>query len=303
MPILDAALAFALTMLVIATTVTTLVSLIQSALKVRRNVMKEMLDEYYQQELAPVIERELIRIKGGVDEKTGTQFKKLVAETKLFSDVELENLVEATTSEITERLKRSKLGAELMTKLKDKADAVFDAFGERYEAVGLKFTNSFRNTSRWWATGIAFLLALVINIDAFFIMDSYIQNQGLREAIIAQRDTFEQDYKDAQQLFDSQKDTITKEEFEAAFTDSQGQIDTLTSVGLPIGWSYFPHAGLMNPKSEEFTSKAGDPQAWVFWVIGILLTSGLAGLGGPFWYDTVSGISKAADVARKKRQE
>lgn len=250
-----------------------------------------------------MVERELIRIKGRVDKKTNDYFKDLADKTKLFSAAEMEGLAEATTSEITERLKRSDLGKELMTSLKEKADAVFDEFGKRYEAVGDKFTKSFRERSRVWATVTALVLALIFNIDSIFIIDSYIQNQGLREAVIAQRDSLEQDYKDALKTFEGQDDTITKAELEKEFSNSQTQLTTLTSIGLPIGWEYFPHVGLANPKAEEFTSKAGSMKAWFFWLMGIALTAGLAGLGGPFWYDAVSGISKAADLARKKRQE
>jgi hypothetical protein len=307
MPILDAALAFTLTMLIVSTVVTALIGFVQTLAGVRKTVMKEMLEEYYKTELLPVIKREMVRLKNVVDQNTATQLEQLADKTdtsKLFSDVEMKKLVDASTAEITERLKRSPLGTELMTKLGAEAEFVFNELGKRYEAVGEKFTLSFRNNSRWWASGVALILALVLNIDSIFIMDSYIKNQGLRDVVIAQRDTFEQNYKDLVSSFDAQDDTVTKEEVEKAFSESQDQITTLTSVGLPLGWKYFPHVGWKDSAAEEYTSR-DNSRGWTFWVLGILLTAGLAGLGGPFWYDAVAGVSRAADNARKgkKNQE
>jgi hypothetical protein len=48
------------------------------------------------------------------------------------------------------------------------------------------------------------------------------------------------------------KDSVTKEELKQAFKDSQEQLDVLTSVGFPIGWSIFPHSGLQDAESNEF---------------------------------------------------
>jgi hypothetical protein len=296
MPILDAALAFALTMLVISTTVTGLVHLLHLGAKTRRNVMKEMLEDYYKKELQPVIGREMVRLKGVVNAATEAELKKLAGDvdtSKLFSAEEIPNLVEASTSEIIERLKRSELGTKLMTDLKTEANTIFDELGKRYEAIGDKFTASFREKSKWWATGVALILALALNINSIFIMDSYIKDQGLRDAVIAQRDSIERDYTDLVSSMKAEGDTVTKKQLEDAFSTSQNQITSLTGIGLPIGWTYFPYVGF----------KDGTAKDWILWVLGILLTGGLAGLGGPFWYDAVRGISRAADAARKKKQE
>lgn len=305
MPILDAALAFALTMLVISTTVTAILAFLRFLAGTRRDVMKKMLEDYYKKELQPVINRELIRLKGVVSSATETKLKKLAGEidtSKLFSAEEIPNLVEASTSEIIERLKRSELGTKLMTDLKTEADTIFNELGKRYEAIGDKFTASFRDRSKWWASGIALILALVLNINSIFIMDSYIKDQGLRDAVIAQRDAIEQDYTDLVSSLEGQDDTVTRKELEDAFSDSQNKITSLTGIGLPIGWTYFPHIGWKDSTAKEFTGK-NNFEGWFYWVLGILLTAGLAGLGGPFWYDAVGGISRAADAARKKKQE
>jgi hypothetical protein len=307
MPILDAALAFALTMLVISTTVTAILTFFRFLAGTRATVMQKMLEEYYEKELQPVINRELVRIRGIGKDKLSEEVKKLASEittSNLFVDVDVNKLVEASTAEIIERLKRSELGKKLVTGLKTEANTIFDELGKRYEAVGARFTVSFRTNSKWWASGIALVLALVLNIDSIFIMDSYIKDQGLRDAVIAQRDSIQQDYTDLVSSMEGEGDTVTKKQLEDAFSTSQNQITTLTGIGLPIGWAYFPHIGLSDSQSKEFTDK-NNFRGWAFWVLGIALTAGLAGLGGPFWYDAVAGISQARDMARKgkKNQE
>lgn len=305
MPIFDAALAFALTMLLVSTVVSAIVTFLQYLAKLRRSEMKKMLEAYYENELQPVIKREMVRLKDCLDCETAAHLQSLASEVKtpcLFNELETKTLVSATTAEMTERLKRSPLGIELITRLGEKAESVFNELGKRYEAIGDKFTLSFRNKSRWWATGVAVFLALVLNIDSLFIIDSYIKNQGLREAVVAQRDTIEKNYKDLVDMFDEEKVTVTKDDVEQAFSQSQGQITMLTGIGLPLGWSYFPHIGFKDAATNEFTSR-DNIQGWSFWALGILLTGGLAGLGGPFWYDVVAGVSRVVDSARKTKDQ
>ena len=304
MPILDAALAFALTMLVVATVVTQIVRLVQNTAKLRSAELQKMLTEYFGKELRPVVQRELNRLKKNVN-LTDKVASELVGtandlnESELFDQNELATLIEVSTGELTERLKRSTLGQKLLTELGDQAQAVFDELGRRYEVVGDKFTESFRKYSRRWATGVALVLALAVNIDSVNIIDSYIRNEGIRQGVIAQRDSFVEDYNALVESLEKEKgkDSVTKEELAQAFSDSQEQLDVLTKVGFPIGWSYFPHSGFQEGESRDF-QRRNNFGGWVMWVLGILLTAGLAGLGAPFWFDTVTGISRVVQRAR-----
>ena len=307
MPILDAALAFALTMLVVAMVVSQIVRLLRNTAKLRNAELQKMLTQYFDEELQPVIKRELNRLKMSINydtvvsklAKTANNFKK----SELFDKTELATLIEVSTDELTERLKRSAFGQELLTELGDKAQAAFDELGRRYEVVGKKFTESFRKHSRYWASSIALVLALAVNIDSVHIMDSYIKNEGMRQVVIAQRDAFVEDYNVLIESLKKEegKDSVTKEELEQAFNDSQKKLDVLTSVGFPIGWSYFPYSGLQDGKSKEFQHR-NNLSGWGLWFFGILLTAGLAGLGAPFWYDTVTGISRVVQSTRATKK-
>jgi len=307
MPILDAALAFALTMLVVATVVTQIVSLLRNTVKLRNSQLQLMLKKYFNKELQPVVKRELNRLQKEVTENVASNLEEAVKDfnlSNLFISEQLTTLTEVTTEELTEKLKRSALGETLLKGLGDKAKAIFDELGRRYEVVGQEFTETFRKYSRRWATVVALLLALVVNIDSIHIVDSYIRDESMRQGVIAQRDAFVEDYNAliASLEKENARDSVTKEELEEAFSNSRGQLDFLTRVGFPIGWTYFPHAGLKEGKSNDF-ERRNNLGGWLMWMLGILLTAVLAGLGAPFWFDTVTGISRVVQKVRARQKD
>lgn len=300
MPILDAALAFALTMLVVATAVTQIVRFMRNTAKLRRSELQEMLTVYFNEELKPVVMRELNRVNKKVDSDVSTKLTeaaKEFSESELFDEVELAKLIEVSTDELTERLKRSTLGQKLLTELGDEAQTIFDELGRRYEVVGDKFTESFRKYSRRWATVVALILALAVNIDSIHIAKSYIRNESLREGTVAQMDAIVAKYDAKVASLDDAGGEGTRAALEQSLIDNREQIESLTSIGFPIGWSYFPHAGWQHRPPKDF-ERRNDFGGWVMWFLGILLTAVLAGLGSPFWYDTVTGISRVAQRAR-----
>jgi hypothetical protein len=305
MPILDTALAFALTMLVVATVVTTIVSALKNTAKLRNAVLNEMLKEYFYTEFKPVIERELCRLKKDLSQEAAIQLNSKAANLRRnvpFSQAELARLVRVTTEELTERLKRSDFGRELLSELGDKAQPVFDELAKRYEVLGDKYTDSFRSRSRNWAMLVALALALVFNIDSIHMVDSYIRHEGMRQAVIAQRDAFEQDYNTLVASLDGSDDsaTISRQQLEESFSNSRAQLNILTNAGFPIGPTYFPHVCREDGETLECRQR-NSLGGWALWVFGIGLTAGLAGLGAPFWYDAVRGISRAVEGTRMTR--
>jgi hypothetical protein len=313
MPYLDAALAFALTMLAVSTLVTQIVRLFRNTAKLRRQGLQDMLKDFFSNELQPVIQRELNRLKLTVGDQVVNGIKETLAKfdasPQLTKAVE-EKLTDMTTEEIAERLKRTELGQRLLTDLGDKAQAVFDELGKRYEAAGRRATESFRSKSRWWSLGVGVIVAFALNIDSIFIANTYMKNEGMRQAVIAQKDSLEAGYTELEGKLeaDEKKDSISKDEFDQAFQDAKAQLDIFTSAGFPIGYNYYPYVCLKEPETSICTERgmpasitvAGRkiPLGDLNWFIGIILTSLLAGLGGPFWYDVVAGISRAVQSTR-----
>ncbi|NJC98295.1 MAG: hypothetical protein FIB03_18515 [Anaerolineae bacterium] len=195
LPYLDATLAFALTMLAVATLVTYLVRVFKNTLSVRQEGMKQMLEEYFSEEFKPVIQRELNRLKTTVNSRVAAKLEETLKQYDTsIEKAKLEGLTDLATDELLEQLKRSELGQKILSDLGDHAIAIFDELGRRYEVVGWKATESFRNNSRTWSFIFALVIALVLNVDSLYIANSYVNNAGLTQAVIAQKDTFVQDY-------------------------------------------------------------------------------------------------------------
>jgi hypothetical protein len=292
-----------------------------------------MLDDYLTTELKPVVDREIARLKntasGTLAAGMGTLVDKLATKLPslappagntplppnhpLFTMEELKKLADLSTDEMVERLKRSEMGEKLLTELGDKAQAVFDELGKRYEAVGVKFTKSFREHSRVWATIVALIVAFALNVDTIFIADTYMKNEGIRQAVIAQKDSLEQGYKAVQKQFedDANKKEVSKEEFEQAFSDAKGQLDIFTSAGFPVGYSYYPYACAKHPDNLDCKERSLPTvilggkisiSGTLIWFVGCILTGLLAGLGGPFWYDVVGRISRTVQNVRDPKK-
>jgi len=298
MPFLDAAFAFALTMLVVATLVTQIVRLLRNTARLRREELQKMLDQYFKEEFQPVVTRELNRLQTAIGQKITDGLKKSLPDRASFlgtAQSGLETRVDIPLEELVEHLKRSPYGQKLLQDLGDKALSVFDELGKRYEIVGKAFTESFRKHSRTWSTVIALILALVVNIDSIRIGSAYIQNETLRDRVIAQKDVFVRDYNSLAATIQKEegKKALTGQDIEQAFKDSKQQFNAVMSSELPVGWSYFPHCYFQadGSTSKDYLDRKS-LSGWLLWMLGIVGTAWLAGLGGPFWYDAVAGISR-----------
>jgi AcrR family transcriptional regulator len=308
MPILDAALAFALTMLLVATVVSQTINLMRRLARTRRKRMAAMLKEYFESEIKPVVDREMHRLSDRLDARVTNVLSDAagkLTETDLFHPDELDHLERVSTAELIEKIRRSKLGAELLTELNEEAKTIFDELGRRWDVVGDRFTESFRTHTRYWATAVALLLALALNIDSIFILDSYIRDHRVAEAVTARIDEIRTD---AERAIDAARDTsATLVGDTLTFQRLEAQIDRLTQAGLPIGWHYYPHACVVTSTDPATDRSARDAcsarsglSGLVLWILGIGLTAGLAGLGAPFWYDAVNGVARIARLGRTR---
>ena len=113
----------------------------------------------------------------------------------------------------------------------------------------------------------------------------------------------------AEAIAASGDDPTTKAELEQAITDMKEQRKYVGGLGIPVGFDYFPHACLFAADgSETVAMQSGGvevcgvalakPVNLIIWLMGIALTALLAGLGAPFWFDTVSSISQLTQRMR-----
>ena len=304
MPLVDAALAFAITMLAVATVVTKIVeflhwllqngpallaAVLRKWLGERVTLFKQMVDEFVQKDLERIVVEEL-----HMDE---AQTRAAVAEAvqqikQRFPDGE--NLIHMSNTALLEELKLTDLGKKIVA-LNDRSVLVFNEISRRYTNIEKKYTTIFRQNARKVATIVAIVLAVAFNIDCVNIVETYLHNPTLSATIAATSDKALADY--TAQIAALPGDP-TAEEFRKQYEARQKNLSDLNAAGFPFGWSYFPY-GPTPPKTWSRTDSASDSQpwrsywtVWVAWIIGLAFTVGLAGLGAPFWFDVIRKLTE-----------
>lgn len=68
------------------------------------------------------------------------------------------------------------------------ADDVFKDLQARFDAHGVAAVNQFEKRSRKWSVAVAFVVAFAVNVDALFLLNSYLTNEDLRLRVIADSD-------------------------------------------------------------------------------------------------------------------
>jgi hypothetical protein len=287
MPLLDAILAYALTMLLVATAVTAIIRATSASARLRREELGKYLQKFYSGELQPVVRTELARLGQRVDQKVldGLVVKARELEDSLrrnpglpkpaeasreeleVNEIEAEKLARVTTAEMVERLRRTDLGIGLMKELGEDADAVFDKLAERYEALQGFVSESFRQKSRFWSTLCALLLAFGLNIDSFHLLSTYLSNDDVRAGVLAQYDAIVARYQEGSELGAEAAD------LKAAADAARKRIDALRESGFPIGWPRFPYCEhSTDPRcgalreiavgAQQPHQRPSDPEAW-----------------------------------------
>lgn len=288
MPLLDAALAFAITMLAVATVVTKIVELLPKLFLNRAAEFDRMLRDFGDNELKKIVER----VSG-----TSPGVAKAVSDNAIQTIKTEVDGTHLSNSDLIDGLKQTALGKQLLAA--PDASEIFDEISRRYAAVEQQFSEVFRKDARKVAMGVAFVLAVAFNIDSINILGSYISNPSLSAATAARSDSAMADYTaNLSKLKDENKNEELLKQFVESQKELQTELDRLNSGVFPFGWSYFPYGP--NPPKPWSRTDPGfqtDPwwkawRVWGGWAIGVCFTAALAGLGAPFWFDVVRNITQ-----------
>jgi hypothetical protein len=309
MPYVDAALAFALSMLAIAIFVSNVIVFIVKPRK--KAVMAAAVRHFAEKEMVNIFKREQERLKESSPRITEAALlesltelqKNLLKEDKSLSpvvprgdetnepnskNIRGQDIVSVSAEELVNLIKRSAFGKLLVAEIGDHADFVFDSFFQKYEGV----RTLFRETTRGYATTVSMiagvLIALALNINTFSMASVYIGDPQARTAALAQYEPL---------IKKSQEDLIANctdnesDNFDACLLQGSVNLGTLKKQKeelakmMPLGWS--------GTTAEEIGAsiKKTFCEEFLFYFLGCVLTGLLAGLGTPFWFDAVRSIT------------
>jgi len=209
------------------------------------------------------------------------------------------------------------------------ADAVLKDIAQKFDAFGKEAGTYFEGRARLLSVCVAIALAFAIRVDAVELFNTYLRDPNARNKVIEQTQAVTAQYQAATQaaaaLDKANLDADAKKQVEALQKDLKATIDgTRTTVkqysdiGLPIGWS--KENATLNPWAPTCTSKdgivrvveskddcktsTGEVAGTVGWwaafklFCSLLLGGLLIGLGGPFWYDAVTGLTNIRSIAK-----
>jgi hypothetical protein len=177
---------------------------------------------------------------------------------------------------------------------------------------------------------IGIILSFSLNIDALRILNFYLENPDISEKIASGADAYLKSYEEARDKMEQTFAKLTAADPEDVDTNkaAQAELDRINqsfeqisaaaydfeSQGIPIGSDYFPHCRFRVleegcypclDSEEYFKNESFDNRLWLdytFWVLKILITGMLIGLGGPFWYDAVRGLVRTTQIFRGRGQ-
>jgi len=155
------------------------------------------------------------------------------------------------------------------------------AFDQTMERV----SRNFAHNSRWWALGISVLLAFVLQLDSFRLLNRLAMDDALRASLVAQAAGIQappaQGTPDRAALDDATKQNVAR--LKTLATD--------TLITWPSGWNDW---------------KRGLGESSIF---GLLLTAALLSMGAPFWFNVLGDLLKlrpalasVEDAQRAERQ-
>ncbi len=380
MQLLDAMLAFALTLAALATVATTILEAFLRIARMRKKnliaVMKLLNNELGKGSLklspderwrffSKVVENPLEAEKSNIEidwKKSDTDNEQVLAgvlssfgkrkdRKGTYEKVSLEYVLRCLAE--SDSVKRASIAAS------DKLQTELNRMARKYEEFGSAVSANYKQYAQKWSIGIGIILAFAANVDGLRIFEAYRKDPKLAAAIIEQHENFLTNDQKVQEsmnaletlYFDeSQKkaqikeakndptrvseiETLEKElktiqnniaeeskkaAIKNALQDAQNQVSDLRTLGVPIGWDYYPNCPYgkaavewlhSSPKCRDIPDTKRDLKwdligscpintlwndfyGFLVWLLKVIITGILIGLGAPFWFDVAKRLSQ-----------
>jgi hypothetical protein len=314
---LDAALAFAITMLVLTMVVTTLVETLHRLFGLREKGLAILLGNFYDRVLfsrsggvlrgeddrRAFIEMMTIN-RGPVGKAPLTNGERRLNLDSWSEDRKFLNWIwsgrrlgSLSLMAFMERLGGSEYGAQLVTQASTAGEKgiewVLKDIAQKFDAFGAEASEYFESRARLLSVIVGFTLAFAINVNALTLFDTFMRRPDLTAAVNAQADTVTRRYEELLQKaegLDAAAQT-TSEEARASVQQAANEVTAalqgLKTSGVPIGWNAQSIADF----------RRSPPMS----LLGLLLGGLLIGLGGPFWYKAVQTLTGVRAFSRRDR--
>jgi len=277
MQLLDAGIAFALTIAGLATVVSIIVEIIHRVLSLRAKGLRAMLEQHFDDVIVPVIKTqveqaiqdqgkniadELKRLRENlIDKITGNPLVKLQKLSWLPKRAvsALSRYNEVTAMDFLKRLPDTDVFEYIKLRGNMAVDARLKKFDQKYEEYEKAISNYFKRRAQLLSFVVGIALAITVNIHGIRLFERYLNDPELTATVIAQTDKIEAAMESMQnrQAAAPETDEENMNEIRTAIDQYNELMGNFVGLGLPIGWAYYPNCPLdQNPKNLSYV----DPQ-------------------------------------------
>lgn len=261
MQLLDAAIAFALTIAAFAMVVSIIVEIIHRVLSLRSKGLQAMLEQHFNDVIKPTIERKLKQKIESGGRKLETELAALRADLiekmtanplKILQEMSwlpkrvvnaISRFNEVTSLDFIKRLPETKV-YELIDIPDDlTVSERLAKFDRKYQEYEKAISNYFKRRAQVLSFIVGIALAVAANIHGVRLFERYLSDPELTATVIAQSENIEAAVATMKARQGSDPDTAEAQlrEIESAFNQYNELMGNFTGLGLPIGWGYYPN--------------------------------------------------------------
>jgi hypothetical protein len=323
MQALDAGLAFAITMLILAMVVTTLVETLHRLFGLREKGLAILLGNFYDRILfsrsggvlrgaddaraharRAFIEMMTIN-RGPVGKAPMTALNRHLSLDSTAEDRKFLNWIwsgrrlgSLSLTAFMERLGGSEYGAQLVTQASTAGEKgiewVLKDVAQKFDAFGAEASEYFESRARLLSVIVGFVLAFAINVNAIALFETFMKRPDVTQAVIARGESVTKSYENLQrqvETLNASAQAASTEEARAsvqkAADEATAAVESLQSVGVPIGWNTQSLADFRRSRAMS--------------LLGLFLGGLLVGLGGPFWYKAIQALTGVRAFTRRDK--
>lgn len=294
MVLFDSLLAFALTLAALATVVTLLMEFAIRTVGLKRKgqvaLMKKLLGSDTVKGLLPEAAQQQWPVIKAVLENPFS--KKAMAETEAqqkYPGTQAQGIYrEVSLEHVLRRLLETAPARELVKETRAELEPKLHAIARKYDELSSALGADFKRNVQWWSVAVGIALAVVMNADGTRLLQTYLQDTKLRESVIERLSA------------QTEGAVPTGGTAEEAVAKANQQIALINELALPLGSGYFPHCYILQGETQRKASPdthcrtagaAKQISLWLSWLLKVLLTGVLIGLGAPFWYDVAQRLA------------
>jgi len=254
---LQAALAFSLIMLVLATVVTLILETAYRALLTREKGFRIMMGRLFDEVLKP---RTAHLLRGVTLAQAREHFLNTVTRNQAYDEefnrvrgfIQPNQLASMTMMEFADRLADTAVGKAIARGGSEYVENAINDLAQKFERFGAASSQRFQDHARFWCVLTSILLAFAVNVDAVRVFQELLNDDQLTSGIIAQYGAAveegaqrPQDLKESLELMNQlhQQDAVNDADLKA-FKDNiataQLKVTELRDTGLPITVEAWP---------------------------------------------------------------